>query len=391
MRKKLLVIGATVVLAMTSITGCGKSNTTETSSEADATTESVTSEEVASDTEAEEVVEEVVEEDNTWFGENNITFTEGEVSAPCYSYTNEDGAIDENMDVTQMEVTYSEPVIETSEPDENNNVTYTVTYDVTGEWVATMPADVQNINTYYQFLNYNFIDAYTGTVFPSTDLTDDNGHEFVLESDVEVNGKTYHISIGKNSEQEWGEGNWTWLENNTKKELKASHSNHVTLIATVPADYDGLILALDGNGVTEYIDVDGTVTDAHPFEDNIATTIFKDVTYGKIVALKEGNMHLAYDGSQIESDKIYNVNLFNDYMNLNLYIQKEQEEIIKDGFVKIKWKDGTYTSVTGEIECDEPFEGMYSYCIYFSPIDLSQVDAVVIGDEELSEAEIREW
>lgn len=387
MKKKILVVGLSMAMVF-SLAGCGKGNTTDTTSEAESTTaESVSSEETDVTT------EEVVEENPTWFSENNITFTEGEITAPCYSYTNEDGAIDENMDVTQMEVTYSEPVIETSEPDENNNVTYTVTYDVTGEWVATMPADVQNINTYYQFLNYNFIDAYTGTVFPSTDLTDDNGHEFVLESDVEVNGKTYHISIGKNSEQEWGEGNWTWLENNTKKELKASHSNHVTLIATVPADYDGLILALDGNGVTEYIDVDGAVTDAHPFEDNVATTIFKDVTYGKIVALKEGNMHLTYDGSQIESDKIYNVNLFNNYMDLNLYIQMELEEINKDGFVKIKWKDGTYTSVTGEF--GEPFEveaeGIYNYMIDFSPIDLSQVEAVVIGDEELSEAEILEW
>lgn len=387
MKKKILVVGLSMAMVF-SLAGCGKGNTTDTTSEAESTTaESVSSEETDVTT------EEVVEENPTWFSENNITFTEGEITAPCYSYTNEDGAIDENMDVTQMEVTYSEPVIETSEPDENNNVTYTVTYDVTGEWVATMPADVQNINTYYQFLNYNFIDAYTGTVFPSTDLTDDNGHEFVLESDVEVNGKTCHISIGKNSEQEWGEGNWTWLENNTKKELKASHSNHVTLIATVPADYDGLILALDGNGVTEYIDVDGAVTDAHPFEDNVATTIFKDVTYGKIVALKEGNMHLTYDGSQIESDKIYNVNLFNNNMNLNLYIQMELEEINKDGFVKIKWKDGTYTSVTGEF--GEPVEveaeGIYSYMIDFSPIDLSQVEAVVIGDEELSEAEILEW
>ena len=84
MKKKYLIAGVVLALSL-SMVGCGKDTGSTT---AEGTTGDVTTEaEVASDTETEEVTEEEV---STWFSENDISFTEGEVSIPAYSYpTNE--------------------------------------------------------------------------------------------------------------------------------------------------------------------------------------------------------------------------------------------------------------------------------------------------------------
>lgn len=385
MKKKILVIGLAMTLVC-SLAGCGKENSTEITSEAEGTTvESVSSEET------EVTTEEVVEENPTWFSENNITFTEGEVTAPVYTYArNEDGTVDESVEMTQMDGSYSEPVIEVSEPDENNNVTYTVTYDVIVPWVGMLSAEQaqSGCQTGLQIKNFMFMDAYTGTVFPSSDLTEGNEHEYAIESEVEVDGKTYHVSASSKMEQEQSEPDWTWLNDNTNAKLKLNYTLHCTQTVVAPADYDGLILFLDGNGKTEYEEMDTEVSEAHPFEDDIATSYFKDVTYGKIAALKAGDMYLEYRGS--ENDEIDLVWLNNNQLTWYSYTKWEQEEVCNDGFVKIKWKDGTCTNIEYDDfgRWDNP-DGDYGYGLYFNPIDISQVQSVVIGDEEFSKGQAK--
>lgn len=139
---------------------------------------------------------------------------------------------------------------------------------------------------YFQWTNFEFMDAYTGTVFPSSDLTEDNKHEYAIESEAGIDGKTYHVSVSSKMEQEQGEPNWTWLANNTKAKIKVDYTVHMTQTVVVPADYDGLIMFLDTNGITEYHEMDTEITEAHPFEDDIETTIFKDVAYGAVLEAK---------------------------------------------------------------------------------------------------------
>ncbi len=277
MKKKLLGMGLVTAL-MLSVVGCSDKDTTETVSTEEVTTETVSTEEVtteelvASDTDTTATTE--MEEVSTWFDNNNITFTDGEVSIPVYASDSNEETV-----ITSMDATYSEPVISVSEEDVDGNVTYTVTYDVSGQWIGTLPVSVaQNgISTRIQFETYYFIDAYSGTVFPNAEMDDDN-NSYSVDSVVEVDGKEYTIKTSSSFETDWSDINWTDLGNEVK--AKRSYEIHITIDAVVPAEYDGLILGLDGNGATEYDDIDTEIQEAYPFEGNVNEYIFKDVTFG---------------------------------------------------------------------------------------------------------------
>lgn len=386
MKKKILVIGLAMTMVF-SLAGCGKENSTETTSEAESTTaESVSSEET------EVTTEEVVEENPTWFSENNITFTEGEVSAPVYTYArNEDGSVNESVEMTQMDGSYSEPVIEVSEPDENNNVTYTVTYDVIVPWVGMLSAEQaqSGCQTGFQIKNYLFMDAYTGTVFPASNLTEDNEHEYAIESEVEVDGKTYQVSASSKMEQEQGEPDWTWLDNNTKAKLKLNFTLHMTQTIVAPADYDGLIMFLDGNGKTEYEEMDAEVSEAHPFEDDIATTYFKDVTFGAVLEAKLQENYWSY----YDDEETY---ISVDYNNIQVQFGSvvDEEETKTEGYVTINWKDGTSTQVKNIEYTVYPADEYRDYEIavltaWLDPyVEPAQVESVVVGGKVYSGGEV---
>ncbi|MGN0494909.1 MAG: hypothetical protein ACI4GW_01650 [Lachnospiraceae bacterium] len=387
MKKNILVIGLAMTMVC-SLAGCGKENT-DTTSETDATTENVGSEDVASDTEAEEVVE----EDNTWFGKNNITFTEGEVTVPYYGYVeNDDGSVDENVTVTQQNASYSEPILDISTPDENGNITYTVQYDVTFPYSCLLPNSYESINYRYITKNYYFVDAYTGTVFPEADLTSDNEQASAIELDIEVDGKTYHIST-YSSMNKGDDQNAVFTESGADKlKYSCDITEHMTLTAVVPADYNGLILALDGNGVTEYEELDTEITEAHPFEDDVETTIFKDVSYGVNLVDAECKSWIYTDDS--ENDLLDSIIV--DYGSARIYFDGtlDENEVKTEGFITVNWKDGTSTIVQSEnIEyyvypVDETEQRAYETSAIFFTLDsfydAAQVESVVVGNNVYS-------
>ncbi len=198
---------------------------------------------------------------------------------PVYSYaTDYDGIVwsEEYVKVRQVEAVYAEPVIEVSVPDENGNVTYTVTYEMAGTWKGDFNSYVDfwdNIT----FKNFYFVDAYTGTVFPDADLTGEVS-EYLFETDISIDDTTYHISNGKSMTGNWNNAEWS---GNSYQE---DYTVYMTLTAVVPAEYDGLILAISENGMTEYSEYNTEIKEAKPFDTaEIATTIFKNVNY-------EGNL-----------------------------------------------------------------------------------------------------
>ena len=297
-----------------------------------------------------------------------------------------------------MDGSYSEPVIEVSEPDENNNVTYTVTYDISTQWIGTMSMErAQNgkLNAIILYETYNFIDAYTGTVFPTSNLTEDNEHAYFIESDVEVNGKTYNISTNCSAKNEWEEGNWTDLD--SKAKYKNTCTFHVTLTAIVPEEYDGLIIALDGTGSTEYHELDIEVEEAHPFEDDVETTIFKDVTYGTALEEKLGDKYWYYRGD-LQNDSISQIYVFYGGVQVQFDSVIDEDETKADGFVTVNWKDGTctkssYENIMYDVLSADEYTDHDTLCITVtldSYFDATQVESVIIGDKEYSDGEIKE-
>lgn len=384
MRKKYLIAGVVLALGL-SMVGCGKDMGSTT---ADGTTGDVTTEaEVASDTDTEEATEEGVEEVSTWFSENNISFTEGEVSIPAYTYArNEDGSEDDSVEMTQKDATYSEPSIDVSEPDTDGNVTYTVTYSVRGTWSGMMAAGSGFMSS-VQIKNYHFVDAYTGTVFPNADMTTEE-NSYATDSVVEVDGKEYKISTGQSFEYSEQEPSWSYFENNTKAKATMSYTSDITMVAVVPAGYDGLILALDGTGMTEKEDMDTEIKEAQPLDGNVSDYIFKDVSYGDNLYWDDGRLTYPEDASGM------NISLHASHIEIhftNGMDENEQARIEKDGYVKIRWKDGTETPVTGEVSyyfaADDPNTSIDVAVIDFNEniIDYKRVQSVIVGDIEFTD------
>lgn len=382
MRKKYLIAGVVLALSL-SLVGCGKDTGSAT---ADGTTGDVTTEaEVASDTDTEEATEEEV---STWFSENSISFTEGEVSIPAYTYArNEDGSEDDSVEMTQKDATYSEPSIDVSEPDADGNVTYTVTYSVRGTWSGMMAAGSGFIPNVY-IMNYNFVDAYTGTEFPCADMTDEE-NSYYTDSVVEVDGKEYKISAGSSFESNFEEEpSWSYFDNNTRAKATIAYTFDITMVAVVPAEYDGLILALNGAGATEKEDMDTEIKEAQPLDGNVSDYIFKDVSYGDNLYWDDGCLTYLEDASGM------NISLQASRMEIyspNGIDENEQARIKKDGYVKIRWKDGTETPVTGEVSyysaADDPNNSIINAVIVFNEniIDYKQVQSVIVGDIEFTD------
>lgn len=389
MRKKYLIAGVVLALSL-SLVGCGKDTGSTT---ADGTTGDVTTEaEVASDTDTEEATEEEVEEVSTWFSENGISFTEGEVSIPAYTYSkNEDGSVDDSIEMTQKDATYSEPVVDVSEPDADGNVTYTVTYSVRGTWSGMMAAGSGFTPNVY-IMNYNFVDAYTGTEFPCADMTDEE-NSYYTDSVVEVDGKEYKISAGSSFESNFEEEpSWSYFDNNTRARATIAYTFDFTMVAVVPVEYDGLILALNGAGATEKDDLDTEIKEAQPLDGNVSDYIFKDVSYGTNMEWKEGTYGLWYDCSN--SQKISDIELFSNCIRVEYYDEAtgtEFEKAKKDDYIQIKLKDGKSINMSVELTEQEIEAGAFSYN-YVQPyfenyFERSQVQSIIIGGEEFSQVE----
>ena len=383
MRKKYLIAGVVLALSL-SVVGCGKDTGSTT---ADGTTGDVTTEaEVASDTDTEEVTEEEV---STWFSENGISFTEGEVSIPAYSYST-----NEAIEMIQANGSYSEPIIEVSEPDSEGNVTYTVTYDITIPIEANVPASIaesEGVNWKTQFESYDFVDAYTGTVFPGAGMTDDE-NSYGIDSVIEIDGQEYKINTSSNFEKgDIDDGNDNgWTASGDSYKLKTSSTYHVTKVAVVPDGYNGLILALDSKGHTEAEEIDTEINEAHPFDGNVSDYIFKDVSYGDSFYWDRNKACLVLQNSASPMSinvRVSSVEVFYPEDTYTFFNEDQIEEFEKnDGYVKIKLTDGTEMPVTGEVNFNiADRESITDVFIrYDGKINYKQVQSVIVGNEEFT-------
>lgn len=160
------------------------------------------------------------------------------------------------------------------------------------------------------------------------------------------------------------------------------------MVAVVPAEYDGLILALNGAGATEKDDMDTEIKEAQPLDGNVSDYIFKDVSYGDNLYWDDGCLTYPEDASGV------NINLHASHIEIhftNGMDENEQARIEKDGYVKIRWKDGTETPVTGEVSyyfaADDPNTSIDVAVIDFNEniIDYKRVQSVIVGDIEFTD------
>ncbi|MBQ8945767.1 MAG: Ig-like domain-containing protein [Lachnospiraceae bacterium] len=182
------------------------------------------------------------------------------LTAPCFVYQlDKDGyrIYDGTLEIEQGMATYSLTQCRASDPDANGMVDYEIVYTITVPTKFGILADSREAKYawYYNWMAENMLlcDDYTGLIFGVKDLY--GSDELIYDSTVEWNGAEYHIS--GTFEEEWV-NNEEWAITYSPLTLttwaEAPVIGTVSLHITVPKEYQGLVLALDKKGITDYTD-----------------------------------------------------------------------------------------------------------------------------------------
>ncbi|SCY67626.1 Ig-like domain (group 2) [Lachnospiraceae bacterium XBB2008] len=197
--------------------------------------------------------------------------------APCFVYQQSNDGFriyDGTLEIEQGNATYSLSKCTVSDPDPDGNVTYDIEYKIN---VPTKFGILANSKEAKHAWYYNWwaeemllCDEYTGRIFAVQDLYGEDG--LIYDSTVEWNDMTFHIT--GTTENEWiNEEDWaiTYSPLTTITWAEAPAIGTYKLQVVAPADYQGLCLALDKHGITDYEDPEvGDTSDydaAETFED----------------------------------------------------------------------------------------------------------------------------
>ncbi len=231
--------------------------------------------------------------------------------APCFVYQqNDDGyrIYDGTLEIEQGNATYNLTKCRRSDPDPEGYVTYDIEYKInapTKFGIITDSKEAKHEWYYNQVAEEMLLcDDYTGLIFSVQDLYGQEG--LIYDSTVEWNDMEYHItgtteSMWSNDEDNENrvEENWavTFSPLTSTTWAEAVAVDTVKITARVPAEYEGLCLALDKHGITDYKDPDvedeeyeydaaQTFTDRHFFEPEEDGTVRKPEDY-YIVRLRD--------------------------------------------------------------------------------------------------------
>ncbi len=236
--------------------------------------EPAANEEVSADTESapeveseEESSEEPVVIETAYFEENSIEFTDEKTfTAPFAVDTYDPDTLEykeykgvtvkpaDNATITLGDIT-------PADCDKEGYKAYTINYTVSGDIRVTVDTFDYDENYSYepQFPHIDMADYYTGTLltyYPSLERHPDGKNKYDYIDPYTFNGKNYElayfnlVSYGESEETDWriddsaDDSRMQWYD----VTVSENHSIEIR----VPEDYDGLVLAINLNGVTEY-------------------------------------------------------------------------------------------------------------------------------------------
>ena len=231
--------------------------------------------------------------------------------APCFVYQQDEKGYrkyDGTLDIEQGNATYNLTKCKRSDPDPEGYVTYDIEYKInapTKFGITAGSAESKNAWYYNQVAEEMMLcDEYTGLIFSVQDLYGEEG--LIYDSTVEWNDMEYHItgtteSMWSNDEKNENRVDENWAISysplTTVTWAEAVAVNTVKIEVRVPAEYEGLCLALEKHGVNDYTDpnvededyeydASETFTDRYFFEPEEDGTVRKPEDY-YIVRLKD--------------------------------------------------------------------------------------------------------
>lgn len=148
--------------------------------------------------------------------------------------------------------------ITASNPDKDGYTDVTISVNASYSFLVHEDDSVYD-NSFYSYsihrAEFELADYYTGVHFPNR--TFDNVSRATLLPNLEINDKTYAISENAVSVWAYESHNWKILDNNIPLyELPISAVITSTYTVHMPKDYDGLMLYINKNGLTEFTQSD---------------------------------------------------------------------------------------------------------------------------------------
>lgn len=198
----------------------------------------------------------------TYFDEQGCEYVSptSKLTAPAFVYQeNQDGhrIYDGTLEIPENEAMFSIDSCNVTDPDDNGDITYTIEYSINVPLKFGILANsIESKQAWYynwQIAPLILCDEYTGLVFSEQDLFGEEG--FSYDSYIDWNDFSFHITGNVNGE--WtDEAEWqTSYDEETQITWAESPAvGKYTINITVPKEYQGLVLAFDKRGITDYTD-----------------------------------------------------------------------------------------------------------------------------------------
>ncbi|MBR5359425.1 MAG: hypothetical protein IK123_00925 [Lachnospiraceae bacterium] len=219
----------------------------------------------AESTEAASEEPEVVQ--NAYFEENNIKFTDKkEFTVPFAAGTYDPDNLEykeyKGISVApSSDATITLGEIKPAKCDKDGYKAYTIDYTIKGDIRVTVDTFDYDENYYFepQFPHIDMADYYTGnllTYYPSLERKPDGKNKYDYIDKLSFNNKGYELAyFNLESYGDSVEGDWRIDESAEDSRMQwydVTVSENHTIEIRMPEDYDGLVLAVNLNGVTQY-------------------------------------------------------------------------------------------------------------------------------------------
>ena len=181
--------------------------------------------------------------DTPWVLENNIPFT---TSNYIYSYfseflVNSSSGEEVPTEILNNQATIVRPSVRHYPADEPGYTVYEITYTESFPTSAVVP-DNWGGSMRWWYHDVQFVDYYTGTIFPYINFDSDTD-SFCVYGDVVYNGQTYTVYYYSFRDSEVVT-NQTVTDQSGREIFEYSVEMHMTNYFIVPNDYDGIVMCV---------------------------------------------------------------------------------------------------------------------------------------------------
>lgn len=178
--------------------------------------------------------------DEPWVLANNIPFTSGNVNTHFLQFVTDMANNEISSTILNDVSTIYRPRVRHYAADQEGYTVYEITYVQQFPLSARLDYVIENISTMFNYHDVGFLDYYTGTIYPTFDLST-SINSYSVSGTVVYNGEEYDVSYYVFREDETTTNDIVYDDNNNAIwNLDITLTN--TIYFVVPNGYDGIVM-----------------------------------------------------------------------------------------------------------------------------------------------------